>query len=77
MLVWNSDAKSSAYDAIKDTPRPGHADFTYMARYGMRDHRGGGRSSARETIGRVAGGALAKLLLSSFGIKIVGHGYIP
>lgn len=73
MLVWNSDARSSAYDAIKDTPRPGHADFTYMARYGMRDHRGGGRSSARETIGRVAGGALAKLLLSRFGIRIVGH----
>ncbi|HII93735.1 MAG TPA: chorismate synthase, partial [Methanosarcina sp.] len=61
MLIWNSDARSSAYDAIKDTPRPGHADFTYMVRYGMRDHRGGGRSSARETIGRVAGGALAKL----------------
>src|SRR5665647_2330525 len=73
MLVWNSDAKSSAYDAIKNTPRPGHADFTYMARYGMRDHRGGGRSSARETIGRVAGGALAKLLLSKFGIRIAGH----
>jgi chorismate synthase len=73
MLVWNSDARSSAYDAIKDTPRPGHADFTYMARYGMRDHRGGGRSSARETIGRVAGGALAKLLLSRSGIRIAGH----
>lgn len=73
MLVWNSDAKSSAYDAIKNTPRPGHADFTYMARYGMRDHRGGGRSSARETIGRVAGGGLAKLLLSRFGIGIAGH----
>lgn len=73
MLVWNSDVRSSAYDAIKDTPRPGHADFTYMDRYGMRDHRGGGRSSARETIGRVAGGALAKLLLSRFGIQIVGH----
>lgn len=73
MLVWNSDARSSAYDALKDTPRPGHADFTYMARYGIRDHRGGGRSSARETIGRVAGGALAKLLLSRFGIRIAGH----
>ena len=73
MLVWNSDARSSSYDAIKNTPRPGHADFTYMARYGIRDHRGGGRSSARETIGRVAGGALAKLLLSRYGIRIVGH----
>jgi chorismate synthase len=73
MLVRNSDARSSSYDAIKNTPRPGHADFTYMARYGIRDHRGGGRSSARETIGRVAGGALAKLLLSRYGIRIVGH----
>ncbi|MDI9396155.1 MAG: chorismate synthase [Euryarchaeota archaeon] len=73
MLVWNSDAQSSSYDAIKNTPRPGHADFTYMARYGIRDHRGGGRSSARETAGRVAGGALAKLLLSRFGIRIAGH----
>ena len=73
MLVWNSDARSSSYDAIKNTPRPGHADFTYMARYGIRDHRGGGRSSARETIGRVAGGALAKLLLSHAGIRIAGH----
>ncbi len=73
MLVWNADAKSSAYDAIKNTPRPGHADFTYMARYGIRDHRGGGRSSARETVGRVAGGALAKLLLSRFGIRVAGH----
>ena len=73
MLVWNADTKSSAYDTIKNTPRPGHADFTYMARYGMRDHRGGGRSSARETVGRVAGGALAKLLLSRFGIRIAGH----
>lgn len=73
MLVWNSDARSSSYDAIKYTPRPGHADFTYMARYGMRDHRGGGRSSARETIGRVAGGALAKLLLFHYGIRIAGH----
>ncbi len=73
MLVWNSDARSSSYDAIKNTPRPGHADFTYMARYEIRDHRGGGRSSARETIGRVAGGALAKLLLLRFGIQIAGH----
>ncbi|WP_440954347.1 chorismate synthase [Methanosarcina sp. Mfa9] len=73
MLVWNADARSSAYDAIKNTPRPGHADFSYMARYGIRDYRGGGRSSARETIGRVAGGALAKLLLARFGIRVAGH----
>jgi len=73
MLVWNADARSSAYEAIKNTPRPGHADFCYMARYGIRDYRGGGRSSARETIGRVAGGALAKLLLARFGIRVAGH----
>jgi chorismate synthase len=73
LLVWNSDVKSSSYEAIKNTPRPGHADFTYISRYGIRDHRGGGRASARETIGRVAGGALAKLLLSQFGIQIVAH----
>ncbi len=73
MLVWNADARSSAYDAIKNSPRPGHADFSYMARYGIRDYRGGGRSSARETIGRVAGGALAKLLLARFGIRVAGH----
>ncbi len=73
MLVWNADARSSAYDAIKNTPRPGHADFSYMARYGIRDYRGGGRSSARETIGRVAGGAIAKLLLARFGIRVAGH----
>ena len=73
MLVWNADVRSSAYDDIKNTPRPGHADFTYIARYGIRDHNGGGRSSARETVGRVAGGALAKLLLSTFGIQIAGH----
>jgi chorismate synthase len=73
MLVWTSDAQSSAYDAIKNSRHPGHADITYMSRDGIRDHRGGGRSSARETIGRVAGGALAKLLLSRFGIRITGH----
>lgn len=73
MLVWNADARSSAYEAIKNSPRPGHADFSYMARYGIRDYRGGGRSSARETIGRVAGGALAKLLLARFGIRVAGH----
>jgi chorismate synthase len=73
MLIWNSDVKSSSYETIKNTPRPGHADFTYISRYGIRDYRGGGRASARETIGRVAGGALAKLLLSQFGIRIIAH----
>jgi len=73
MLVWNKDADSSAYEYIKDLPRPGHADYPYQVKYGIRDYRGGGRSSARETIGRVAGGAIAKTLLSRFGIEIVAH----
>jgi chorismate synthase len=72
MLVWNTDAKSSHYDNIKDLYRPGHADYTWDAKYGFRDYRGGGRSSARETIGRVAGGAVARLLLARAGVKIVG-----
>src|SRR5690606_14874509 len=59
LLVRNKDARSSAYDHLKDVYRPSHADYTYDAKYGIRDHRGGGRSSARETIGRVAAGAIA------------------
>jgi chorismate synthase len=73
MLVMNSDAKSSHYEAIKDLYRPGHADFTWDAKYGFRDWRGGGRSSARETIGRVAGGAIAKLLLATAGVRIFAY----
>lgn len=73
MLVWNVDAKSAKYEAIKDLYRPGHADFTYQAKYGRRDYRGGGRASARETIGRVAAGAVARKLLGSFGIEIIGY----
>ena len=71
MQVWNTDAKSSHYDSIKDLYRPGHADYTWDAKYGFRDWRGGGRSSARETIGRVAGGAIAKKLLATAGVSIV------
>jgi chorismate synthase len=71
MLVVNTDAKSSHYDNIKDLYRPGHADYSWDVKYGFRDHRGGGRSSARETIGRVAGGAIAKLLLARAGVKII------
>ena len=73
MLVWNEDADSSKYEPIRDTFRPGHADFTYLAKYGRRDHRGGGRSSARETIGRVAAGAVAKALLAREGVRIQGY----
>jgi chorismate synthase len=71
MLVWNTDAKPGHYENIKDMYRPGHADYTWDAKYGFRDWRGGGRSSARETIGRVAGGAVAKLLLAKAGVRIV------
>src|SRR3989440_7241059 len=58
LLIENTDQRSKDYDAIKDTYRPGHADFTYDCKYGIRDHRGGGRSSARETAARVAAGAV-------------------
>lgn len=73
MVVFNSDAKSSHYENIKDLYRPGHADYSWDAKYGFRDWRGGGRSSARETIGRVAGGAVAKLLLARLGVRIIGY----
>lgn len=63
MLVRNADQNSGAYDHLKDVYRPSHADFTYDEKYGFRDHRGGGRASARETIGRVAAAAIARQLL--------------
>jgi chorismate synthase len=65
MLVYNQDQKSQDYDALKNVFRPSHADFVYQKKYGLRDHRGGGRSSARETLTRVAGGAVAKQLIKS------------
>lgn len=71
MQVWNTDAKSGHYENIKDLYRPGHADYSWDVKYGFRDWRGGGRSSARETIGRVAGGAIAKRLLALHGVSIV------
>ena len=73
LLVWNKDANSSAYDLLRDKPRPGHADYTYQMKYGLRDHRGGGRASARETVGRVAAGAVAKKLLHAVGIAVVAY----
>jgi chorismate synthase len=73
MLVRNTDVDSSAYEEIKDLLRPGHADHGYMAKYGFRDYRGGGRSSGRETAGRVMGGAIAKRLLSLKGIHVYAH----
>src|SRR5581483_9696007 len=67
MLVRNADARPGAYDEMREKFRPSHADYTYEAKYGIRDHRGGGRSSARETIGRVAAGAIAKQVLARGG----------
>ncbi|HMQ45941.1 MAG TPA: chorismate synthase [Saprospiraceae bacterium] len=79
MVIFNADARSHDYSHIAHTFRPSHADYTYQAKYGIRDYRGGGRSSARETAARVAAGAIAKLLLKKEGIDIkawvsqVGH----
>lgn len=73
MVVTNADQRPGAYDHLKDLYRPSHADWTYRAKYGIRDHRGGGRSSARETIGRVAAGAVAReLLRTALGVEVVG-----
>ena len=72
LMVRNEDVISKSYEDIKDTYRPGHADYTYDAKYGIRDYRGGGRSSARETVGRVAAGAIAKKILNLNGIRTYG-----
>jgi chorismate synthase len=73
LLIRNKDARSRDYSHIKDKFRPSHADFTYSKKYGIRDYRGGGRSSARETAVRVAAGAIAKLLLQEAGIRITAY----
>ena len=73
MLVWNGDQRSKDYTHIADQFRPSHADYTYFAKYGLRDYRGGGRSSARETVARVAAGALAKMVLTQLGVKITAY----
>jgi chorismate synthase len=73
MLIWNKDQKPQAYEKIKDMFRPGHAGFTYLAKFGVSDYRGGGRSSGRETAARVAAGAFAKKLLASRGIDIYAY----
>lgn len=72
-IVRNEQHHSSDYDNLRELFRPSHADFTYWQKYGIRDHRGGGRSSARETISRVVGGALAKLVLKQYGISITAY----
>lgn len=73
ILVRNKDHRSTDYSQIKDRYRPGHADYTYDAKYGFRDYRGGGRSSGRETIGRVAAGAVAAKLLEQLGISLTAY----
>ncbi|MGB5231921.1 MAG: chorismate synthase [Desulfoprunum sp.] len=71
LIVFNKDAHSTSYDDLRDVFRPGHGDFTYQAKYGIRDHRGGGRASARETAARVAAGAVAAQILQHHGIEVV------
>lgn len=74
LMIENTDQRSQDYSAIKDLFRPGHADYTYEQKYGVRDYRGGGRSSARETAMRVAAGAIAKKYLAQkFGVKVRGY----
>lgn len=73
ILIRNEDQRSKDYGDIKDLYRPGHADYTFDAKYGFRDYRGGGRSSARETTVRVAAGVVAKKIIASFGGRVVGY----
>lgn len=72
-VIWNDNQHSSDYDNMKEVFRPSHADYTYQTKYGIRDHRGGGRSSARETIARCVAGAIAKLILKQEGISIQAY----
>lgn len=72
LVIENQDQRSKDYSHLENTFRPSHADYTYQEKYGLRDHRGGGRSSARETAARVAAGAIAKILLHEFGVQIFG-----
>jgi chorismate synthase len=75
IITYNKDADPSKYDNLRDLFRPGHGDYTYHVKYGHRDHRGGGRSSARETWGRVAAGAIAKKILAHAGARVVGYAH--
>lgn len=72
-IVRNNDVRSEDYDALRDVYRPSHADFTYQQKYGIRDHRGGGRASARETVTRVVAGAFAIQALARLGVSITGY----
>jgi chorismate synthase len=71
--IENQDAKSESYESIRKSFRPGHADYTYLAKYGVRDYRGGGRASARETAARVAAGAVARAFLARYGVDVYAH----
>ncbi len=73
MVIFNEDQRSKDYSHIQDRYRPSHADFTYQSKYGIRDYRGGGRSSARETAARVAAGAVAKLFLAQLGVRVTAY----
>ncbi len=73
IIVWNKEKRSEDYENIKNVFRPGHADFSYYSKYGIYDYRGGGRASGRETIGRVAAGAIAKIILAQHKIKIIAY----
>ena len=73
LLIRNRDVRSRDYDALKEVFRPGHGDFTYQAKYGIRDHRGGGRAAARETAARVAAGAVAKQVLDKENIQVLAY----
>jgi chorismate synthase len=72
-VLLNNDQKSGDYDHLKEVYRPSHADYTYQQKYGIRDHRGSGRASARETVSRVVGGAFAKLILKQRGIEVLAY----
>ncbi len=73
LIIYNKDAQSKAYDHLKEIFRPGHGDITYLKKYGIRDHRGGGRASARETAARVAAGAVARKILAESDISVTAY----
>ena len=73
LIIWNRDARSKDYDALRNVFRPGHGDYTYVQKYGIRDHRGGGRASGRETAARVAAGAVARKILTKDGIMVKAY----
>ena len=73
MIIWNRDIREKDYEAIQEVFRPGHGDFTYFKKYGVRDHRGGGRASGRETAARVAAGAIAGKIIAGAGMQVLAY----